>query len=73
MEDVLRQAELDEAAKNEDVVPAQSFDNPPSSDSALEDGEVDEKDNMTFSKKNNGHAGENVRVHSRLIPIFYVT
>ncbi|ERF71186.1 hypothetical protein EPUS_06015 [Endocarpon pusillum Z07020] len=59
VEDVLRQAESDDAAKNEDVVPAQSFNDPPSSDSALEDGEVDEHDTMTFSKKDTGQSGDN--------------
>ena len=70
MEDILRQAESDDAAKNEDVVPAQSFNDPPSSDSALEDGEVDEQDSMTFSKKDTGHLGDNVPVRNRLTPVF---
>ncbi len=73
MEDILRQAESDDAAKNEDVVPAQSFNHPPSPDIALEDGEVDEQDNMTFSKKDTGHPGENVPVRSGPTPVFYVS
>ncbi|KAF7508300.1 hypothetical protein GJ744_009445 [Endocarpon pusillum] len=59
VEDVLRQAESDDAAKNEDVVPAQSFNDPPSPDSALEDGEIDEQDRMAFSKKDTGQPGDN--------------
>lgn len=73
MEDVLRQAESDDAAKNEDVVPAQSFNDPPSSDSALEDGEIDEQHTMTFNKKDTGQPGDDEPVRNRPTLVSYVS